>query len=514
MTNGKSGRARRRRALLLALSALLIGGGMAPVAPARIGPAQAQEGVARIAHSDDGVLLRAEPTFGAAVLTTLPEGAVVDLRVHEVDTVYDPDGVTRWWPVRTEAGDGWVSGFYLQVAGLGEGGTSGSTETGTSPNDEQSAPAAGAPTETEQQPQSTGPVLYGSSARVAEPDGVNLREQPGVGSASVGQVAFDAVVELRIDEVDTVYVDNGRWWPVRANGEDGWILGSYLVPNDGSAVVQEGQERQSEAPPPAEGEQVQAEQTAGDAPGKTAPQVPLFSIGSYVAAITDDGTGLNIRADGAPDSERIGSIPENDVVQVMDGPYVDPTGRGWYLITDGSVTGFVDGGFLSEARQPPPPGDVPELEIPEVPEIDVDLDRPGRATGTFMYPVGSYTFTQAFGCSPYWFEPWEPAVGCNYHNGIDLAAPMGTPLMASDGGIVEYSGWCDCGLGYYVKIDHGNGFKTVYGHMSELWVNSGQAVQQGEAIGAMGSTGMSTGPHVHFMVEVNGIADDPLAYLG
>jgi len=354
-----------------------------------------------------------------------------------------------------------------------------------------------------------GPVLYGTSARVAEPDGVNLREQPGVGSPAVGQIAFDAVVELRIDEVDTVYADNGRWWPIRANGQDGWVLGSYLVPDDGSSV------RAEQMAPQAEVSDGQMEVVAGDAPGKEAPQVPLFAIGSYVAALTDDGSGLNIRADGAPDSERVGSIPENDVVQVMDGPYVDPTGRGWYLITDGEVTGFVDGGYLIEAAQPPAPGDdiVPELELPEPPSIDVDLERPGRATGTFMYPVSSYTFTQAFGCSPYWFEPWEPAIGCNYHNGIDLAAPMGTPLMASDGGIVEYSGWCDCGLGYYVKIDHGNGFKTVYGHMSELWVNTGQAVEQGEAIGAMGSTGMSTGPHVHFIVEVNGIADDPLAYL-
>jgi murein DD-endopeptidase MepM/ murein hydrolase activator NlpD len=136
------------------------------------------------------------------------------------------------------------------------------------------------------------------------------------------------------------------------------------------------------------------------------------------------------------------------------------------------------------------------------------------ATGSFMYPVGDFVFTQGYGCSPYWFEPWEPAIGCNFHNGIDLAAPWYTPLAAADGGIVEYAGWCDCGLGYYVKIDHGNGFKTVYGHMAEQpWVATGQAVRQGEVIGPMGSTGNSTGPHVHFIVEVNGITDDPLNYL-
>jgi murein DD-endopeptidase MepM/ murein hydrolase activator NlpD len=69
-------------------------------------------------------------------------------------------------------------------------------------------------------------------------------------------------------------------------------------------------------------------------------------------------------------------------------------------------------------------------------------------------------------------------------------------------------------LGYYVKINHGNGFKTVYGHMAEQpWVAGGQAVSQGEVIGPMGSTGNSTGPHVHFIVELNGATVDPSAYL-
>ena len=63
-----------------------------------------------------------------------------------------------------------------------------------------------------------------------------------------------------------------------------------------------------------------------------------FAPGSYVTATTDDGTGLNIRADGAPDAEEIGIVPESDVVQVMDGPYYDPIGNPWYMITNGQVT--------------------------------------------------------------------------------------------------------------------------------------------------------------------------------
>ena len=187
------------------------------------------------------------------------------------------------------------------------------------------------------------------------------------------------------------------------------------------------------------------------------------------------------------------------------------------MVTDGGVTGYVISTYLTQADQPPAPdGDAfPGLELPEAPEIPVPDLQPqtGLATGSFIYPVGSYTFTQSYGCSPYWFEPWEPAFGCNFHNGIDLANVWGTPLLAADGGVVEYAGWCDCGLGYYVKIDHGNGFKTVYGHMGELWVASGEAVSQGDRIGAMGSTGNSTGPHIHFMVELNGSTVDPLEYL-
>ena len=425
------------------------------------------------------------------MIDTLAEGTVVGLRIDEVDTVYDPDGTTRWWPVRTDAGDGWVAGFYLQVVGLPDG--------AEAPADADGGPTApeGLPAEPPAEPRAE--LLGGSTARVAEPDGVNLRAQPGTGSDSLASLAFDRVVELRIDEADTVYTEGSRWWPVRVDGQAGWIAGSYLAPDYGQSTWD---------PAAAEAPEVIEAPAAADGSGS------YFAPGSYVAALTDDGTGLNIRADAAPDAERVGSVPEKDVVQVMDGPFFDPTGTGWYLITDGEVTGFVIGSWLVEAGQPTPPDGDPEsgpgpLDLPSV------TDLIGVATGSFIYPVSDFIFTQAYGCSPYWFEPWEPAIGCNFHNGIDLAGPYYTPITAADGGIVEYAGWCDCGLGYYVKIDHGNGFKTVYGHMAEQpWVATGQAVSQGEVIGPMGSTGNSTGPHVHFIVEINGITDDPLAYLG
>ena len=224
-----------------------------------------------------------------------------------------------------------------------------------------------------------------------------------------------------------------------------------------------------------------------------------------VKAATDKPFGINIRADGAPDAEEIGIVPEGDVVQVMDGPYYDPIGNPWYMITNGEVTGYVAGWFLGWADQP---------GADQAPEIPSKVSVPGVATGKLDYPLAKWVLTQGFGCSPYWFEPWVASVGCNFHNGVDLAADMYSPIGAADGGVVEYAGWCDCGLGYYVKIDHGNGFETVYGHMSELYVSAGEPVSKGDVIGTVGSTGNSTGPHVHFIVEYNGVDEDPLSYLG
>lgn len=102
-----------------------------------------------------------------------------------------------------------------------------------------------------------------------------------------------------------------------------------------------------------------------------------------------------------------------------------------------------------------------------------------------------------------------------YHNGLDVASPTGMampPLLACTDGIVTRAGWDPFGLGLHIMIDHGNGYETVYGHMSRLDVSYGQRVSRGEVLGLMGSTGRSTGPHVHFMVKYNGVAQNPLSF--
>ena len=486
MKRGRAAASARRRALAVALALAVVSAAVAPVAPGPPAVARAQGGAGKIVHSSDGVLLRAGPDYGSEVLTTMAEGTAVALRTDVADTVYDPDGVTQWWPIRFGDSEGWVAGFYLDIEGFSTAPASESASTVTSPAPVAETSLGGEGAADEEQFLATWD-LENAAALVAEPDGVNLRQDPGSSSPAVKALSYQTVVDLRVDEVDTVYSEGSRWWPVEIDGLVGWVSGQYLAPAEASWVEPE----------------AVADVAVAEAPSKVA---DWFEAGSYVLADTDDGSGLNIRADGAPDAERIGIVPANDVVQVMDGPYNDPIGNPWYLITDGEVTGFVSGWYLSRADQPGE--DLAQTDIPS--KVTV----PGMASGTFDYPLQSWVFTQSFGCSPYWFEPWDSAVGCNYHNGIDLAADAYTPLLAADGGNVEYAGWCDCGLGYYVKIDHGNGFKTLYGHMAEMpWVSAGDSIAKGDVIGPVGSTGISTGPHVHFIVEVNGVAQDPLAYL-
>lgn len=98
------------------------------------------------------------------------------------------------------------------------------------------------------------------------------------------------------------------------------------------------------------------------------------------------------------------------------------------------------------------------------------------------------------------------------HEGIDIAASSGTPIRAAAAGTVIHSGWLG-GYGNLVVIDHGNGLATAYAHASSILVGVGQQVAQGETVSLVGSTGHSSGPHLHFEVRINGVAVDPLLYL-
>lgn len=111
--------------------------------------------------------------------------------------------------------------------------------------------------------------------------------------------------------------------------------------------------------------------------------------------------------------------------------------------------------------------------------------------------------------SPYGLR-WN---GSDFHPGIDIANDMGTPIIATADGVVRVAGWNDGGYGNMVDIDHGNGIMTRYGHAMQVAVTAGQHVRRGQVIAYMGSTGFSTGPHVHYEVRINGQAVNPSAYL-
>lgn len=135
---------------------------------------------------------------------------------------------------------------------------------------------------------------------------------------------------------------------------------------------------------------------------------------------------------------------------------------------------------VSEVAAPPPSANVP-------------------AGSAYIWPTSVRRITQYYG--------WR-------HTGVDIAGPVGTPLYAARSGSVIKSqcGW-NGGYGCYIILDHGGGVQTLYAHASQLYVSVGESVSQGQTIAAMGSTGRSTGPHIHFEVRVGGARQNPLQYV-
>ena len=127
--------------------------------------------------------------------------------------------------------------------------------------------------------------------------------------------------------------------------------------------------------------------------------------------------------------------------------------------------------------------------------------------GTFAWPSVSSYIT-----SPYGTRVHPVTKTVKTHTGIDIGASHGTNIYAAASGTVLVSGWNSGGYGNYVVIDHGGGVTTLYAHCSALLVSSGQSVTKGQVIAKIGSTGISTGPHLHFEVLKNGSHTNPMAY--
>ncbi len=128
-------------------------------------------------------------------------------------------------------------------------------------------------------------------------------------------------------------------------------------------------------------------------------------------------------------------------------------------------------------------------------------------TGKYIWPVQG-RITSYFG---YRYHPILRKR--RYHSGLDISKPQGEPILAADSGVIVFAGR-NGGYGKMIVVDHGAGISTVYAHCSLLQVDQGQTVTKGQTIGQVGSTGLSTGPHLHFEVRKNGVPQDPIGYLG
>jgi murein DD-endopeptidase MepM/ murein hydrolase activator NlpD len=150
--------------------------------------------------------------------------------------------------------------------------------------------------------------------------------------------------------------------------------------------------------------------------------------------------------------------------------------------------------------------------IPTIPRGKAGVSRalygPGACEGSYTGAYGTGTFI--------WPTAAHVLSGNDYgpsHLGIDIAAGFGDHILAADSGVIVFAGWSTVGYGNMIMIDHGNGYQTVYGHLSSVAVHCGQSVYQGGYIGAAGSTGNSTGPHLHFEIRYEGGFINPWSML-
>jgi len=150
-------------------------------------------------------------------------------------------------------------------------------------------------------------------------------------------------------------------------------------------------------------------------------------------------------------------------------------------------------------KEHPPAPPAPDVPAPEIPDSPTD----------WITPVPYYTLTSPFGMR------LHPILGVyRMHNGVDLACAEGTPIYASRGGLVEVAGYQADGAGNYIQLNHGDGFRSIYMHMTNYIVKQGDYVAPGQIIGYVGNTGLSKGAHLHFGISYNGTYVNPMEYIG
>ncbi len=206
----------------------------------------------------------------------------------------------------------------------------------------------------------------------------------------------------------------------------------------------------------------------------------FLRVGQVLTILPVDGAYHTVEAGDTLES--IAETYQVGVAAILDCPFNPDLGDGGELIPDMGL--IIPGG-----SKPYQPRQVTTYRGATPTEFS--------ASGRFRWPAAG-TITQG-----YWYG----------HRAIDIGAATGTAVMAADDGYISFAGWTDIGYGYLLVVDHGNGYETYYAHLSRFWVFEGQVVTAGQVIGEVGSSGNSTGPHLHFEVRYNGYPTNPRIYL-
>jgi murein DD-endopeptidase MepM/ murein hydrolase activator NlpD len=232
----------------------------------------------------------------------------------------------------------------------------------------------------------------------------------------------------------------------------------------------------------------------------------LLYIGSTLVVPSVDGIVYNVTlGDTLGDIAAYYDVTIDSIISFEPNALTSPDS-----LIDGTVL-VIPGGVPPPTAAPVPVEDTAPVPGP-VPASD-DYDPPAPQPAPAPAPVASVGFIWPYygPVTTYFGE----STGYNYHKGIDLDGfgNWGAPIAAAASGTVVLAAWDSWGLGYHVIVDHGNGFRTTYAHLSDIWVGQGQWVNQGETVGALGSTGYSTGAHLHFELWAGGVPVNPLGYL-
>jgi murein DD-endopeptidase MepM/ murein hydrolase activator NlpD len=190
-----------------------------------------------------------------------------------------------------------------------------------------------------------------------------------------------------------------------------------------------------------------------------------------------------------------------------------PTARS-FLIHSGQAAVLAGVAVLAMAAAPlsapDPTAPAETFAVPEAPPVTAIAEAAGPVTRliAFIAPVKGYAINSPFG------RRRLPGQAVRNHEGVDIAAPQGTGVFVAAEGSVLRTGYDAAGYGRFVEIRHPNGMSTLYGHLSRLDVATGDSVEGGERIGLVGSTGRSTGPHLHFEVRRDGRQVNPVKVMG